>query len=276
MIPWQVPHHSPDFERDQPFLTEERQGIRQGPEETHATVILDDDERSRAKRLRFRGGSRRFQVAEREQMEKVDVPVVPETRGTRTEQLGFVSQTPLGPRDDLIALSDPDPNAPGTARAAAVNALSSHTGTVTGLISATEKRATAEARHALVRAVVQWLEPDVPGSWTPPARLLDAMVRKTRISPEVKDYGTMYVAELTVDVSPQRRAALIEAYNRELVQHRMVSLGGMLSFVLICLGVICGYIRADEASKGYYTNRLRILAAMGVGASAVIIYQLVA
>ena len=63
-------------------------------------------------------------------------------------------------------------------------------------------------------------------------------------------------------------------YNRELVQQRLSRSGGSLGFVLICLAAISGYIRADEATKGYYTNRLRMLAAAGVGAAGVIIYQM--
>jgi hypothetical protein len=55
-----------------------------------------------------------------------------------------------------------------------------------------------------------------------------------------------------------------------------VTLGATLVFILICLAAVSGYIRADEATKGYYTNRLRMLAAAGVGASGVIIYHMVA
>jgi hypothetical protein len=42
------------------------------------------------------------------------------------------------------------------------------------------------------------------------------------------------------------------------------------------LGALSSYIRADEATRGYYTNRLRMLAAAGVGAAGVIIYQMMA
>ncbi len=52
--------------------------------------------------------------------------------------------------------------------------------------------------------------------------------------------------------------------------------GGILAFVLVCLAALSGYIRADEATKGYYTNRLRMLAAAGVGAAGVIVYKMVA
>jgi hypothetical protein len=101
------------------------------------------------------------------------------------------------------------------------------------------------------------------------------MVLETRIGQHVKDYGTLYVAELTVDSSPRRRASLVAAYNREIVGRRMVTLGGTLAFVLIFLAAVSGYIRADEATKGYYTNRLRMLAAAGVGAAGMIIYHMI-
>ena len=67
----------------------------------------------------------------------------------------------------------------------------------------------------------------------------------------------------------------IKVYNHELVGRRLVNLGGSLAFILICLAAVSGYIRADEATKGYYTNRLRMLAAAGVGAGGVLIYQMV-
>jgi hypothetical protein len=102
------------------------------------------------------------------------------------------------------------------------------------------------------------------------------MIQKTEMKEQVKDYGTIYVAELTLDTSPERRATFVNLYTRELVTRRMVTLGGVLTFVLICLGAVSGYIRADEATKGYYTNRLRLLAAAGVGAAGVLIYQMVA
>ena len=58
---------------------------------------------------------------------------------------------------------------------------------------------------------------------------------------------------------------MVKAYHRELVEHRLASLGGALAFVLIGLAAISGYIRADEATKGYYTRRLQMLAAAASG-----------
>jgi hypothetical protein len=147
--------------------------------------------------------------------------------------------------------------------------------TVAGQISATEERARDDARRALLAAVHQWLGPDVATSWPLPDRLVNAMIRSSRLEPVIKDYGTLYIAELEVDTSPARRAAFVKAYNRETVKHRLFALGGSLAFVLTCLAAFTGYVRADEATKGYYTNRLRTLVAAGLGAAGVVIYQMV-
>jgi hypothetical protein len=206
----------------------------------------------------------------REEAEGLPVPIVPGTRVTEAQE------RPPAPVPPLIAIRHQvPPRAPAPARLATAARAPSPTRLVTGLISATEERAKAEARHKLQAEVVAWLDPEVPGSWTPPARTLDAMVVETRIDPVVKDYGTLYVAQLKVDASRERRAALVEVYHRELVGRRLATLGGTLAFILICLGAVSGYIRADEVTKGYYTNRLRMLAAAGIGAAGVIIYQMV-
>jgi hypothetical protein len=60
------------------------------------------------------------------------------------------------------------------------------------------------------------------------------------------------------------------------VARRLGLLGGGLGFVLACLATVSGYIRADEATKGYYTNWLRLASATGVGAAGVLIYQMLA
>jgi hypothetical protein len=196
----------------------------------------------------------------RESAEGLPVPIVPGTRVTEA--------LPQQPVSDLLAVLPTEPVKPSASGTSRIS-------DVAGDISATPARATAEASRALRLAVVKWLDPDVPSSWSCPQRLLDAMILDTRIEPHVKDYGTLYVAALTVDSSPSRRALLVEAYNRELVVRRMFTLGGTLVFVLVCLAALSGYIRADEATKGYYTNRLRALTAAGVLGAGVIIYRMI-
>ena len=54
--------------------------------------------------------------------------------------------------------------------------------------------------------------------------------------PVVKDYGTLYEATLRADFSPERRDKIVRVYERELVARRLALLGGVLGFVLVCLG----------------------------------------
>ena len=95
------------------------------------------------------------------------------------------------------------------------------------------------------------------------------VVDEPRIKSVQKDYGEVFEATLTVDTSPQRRTALIDSLQSTTGRAPLASLGATLAFILICLAAVSGYIRADEATKGYYTNRLRMLTAAGVGASGV-------
>jgi hypothetical protein len=203
--------------------------------------------------------------AERDDADGLPVRIVP---GTRVTDATIGPPAPSAPPARLRGAIRVHPPAPNAAPAAP------EVYKLAGLISATKQRAENEARRSLRDFVVSWLEPDVPRGWTPPAQLLDALVRNTRFEAVEKAYGTLYVAELVIDASPARRAAFVAAYNHELVHRRLITLGGTLAFVLTCLAVVSGYIRTDEVTKGYYTNRLRLLAAAGVGAAGVIIYRL--
>jgi hypothetical protein len=221
----------------------------------------------------------------REEAEGIPVPIVPGTRVTEAEARPPVPAHPQAPAWFASQVLPPVPTAttcenpvPTCDMRATMRAQNYRP--IPGDISATEDRAQADARKVLQAEVAKWLKPDVPASWTPPAGLLQAMVVETKVEPHVsqrgKDYGPLYVATLTADFSPRHRAELVEAYNHGLVKHRLLTLGGSLGFVLICLAAVSGYIRADEATKGYYTNRLRMLAAAGVGAAGVIVYRMVA
>ncbi|WP_165250028.1 hypothetical protein [Paludisphaera soli] len=154
---------------------------------------------------------------------------------------------------------------------------SDHEGTVRqvlGQVSATEERAKADARRQLVEEVRSWLDPQVPMSWLPPGHLVDDLVVETRVTPEEKPYGTVYTAALDAEFDAARRDRLIAAYQGDVVHERILKLGALFGFLLVCLASTSGYIRADEATKGYYTSRLRLAAAAVVGASGVLIYQM--
>ena len=55
--------------------------------------------------------------------------------------------------------------------------------------------------------------------------MVDNMILATTVKPIVKDYGTIYEAQLKVDVSPERRALFHKTYQRQLVRGRIVLLG---------------------------------------------------
>lgn len=247
-------------------------------------------------------------VPPREEADGLPVPIVPGTRVTDAEARPPVA-SPEVPRTTARLAAQTGPATGPTAACedgatpccenTMAAAKAENYRTISGDICANEDRARTDARKALRLAVAEWLDPDVPApgpirasrtdgraigsisnSWTPPERLLDSLIVQTKIDPyiskTVKEDGPLYIARLTADFSPRHRAELVDAYNRELVQHRLFALGGSLGFVLICLAAVSGYIRADEATKGYYTNRLRLLAAAGVGATGVIVYRLIA
>jgi hypothetical protein len=212
----------------------------------------------------------RGQSPGREDVEGIPVPVITGTRVTDA-----VAEPPVPAHvSGAASLPKPDFQAEKAETTPTLSQVQPPTRSIEGRISATQERAKYDAYLMLANDVRHWLDPQVPESWAPPVQLLQAMVLKTDIKGVPRDYGTMYVAKLTYDAAPSRREALVATYNHELVRNRMMMLGGALTFILIALGAVSGYIRADEATKGYYTNRLRLLAAAGVGAGGVIIYQM--
>jgi hypothetical protein len=251
---------------------EAREEVRAAVEEVRVALVNDDGPQ----------GARPDpapKASATEEVEGLPVPIVPGTRVTEAEATPPIHPQPVA---RVHAPAPPAPPAspapPALPAPAAVPVVASAwvPQTVTGQLSATQERAVADARLQLRDRISHWLDPEVPGSWSPPVRLIDAMILgQPNITQIQRDYGELFKATLTVDTSPARRNALIEVYNRQLVEQRMASLGGALAFVLICLAAISGYVRADEATKGYYTNRLRILSAAGVGAAGVIIYHMV-
>jgi hypothetical protein len=205
----------------------------------------------------------------REAAEGLPVPIVPGTR---------VSEAEISPPKRVEPKVRPSRRVKAklTPRDVVAYRPSSTIRSIAGRLSATEERARDDARLQLEREVTEWLTPEVPTQWRPPAPLITGMIVKQGIKPMVRDYGTVYEAILEADFSTARRDEIRAAYRRELVARRLAILGGSLGFVLVCLAAVAGYIRADEATKGYYTHWLRAIAAAGVGASAVLIYQMLA
>jgi len=216
-------------------------------------------------------------------VEGLPVPVVP---GTRTTEA--VAEPPKPPKPAKIRVRNvrapkspvpprpPVPPKPPEFMARVDDTAGVEPTVVAGLISATEDRARANAFARFRKALAKQLAPDVPPTWNVPERLVKSLKPEVTVTPHPRDYGTMYTAEVSAKVSPGRRAKIVEAYRHERRVEKLTYAGGGLGFLLVCLGVMSGYIRADVATKGYYTNKLRLAAAAGVGAAGVLIYQAVA
>jgi hypothetical protein len=217
--------------------------------------FVDQDGRPLFRGQRVPQEVRRAELAQRESVGDIPVRIA---SGARVPEAKI--QPPVPPR----------PHAPK------IVPVPPETRTISGRLSATPERARNDARLMLAREVANWIGPEVPRAWKAPARLIDAMVLDDQIKTVEKDLGTLYEASVRANFAPARRTEIVETYHRELVARRLAVLAGILAFVLACLAALAGYIRADEATKGYYTTHLRLAAAAGVGAAGVVIYQLLA
>jgi hypothetical protein len=137
-------------------------------------------------------------------------------------------------------------------------------------------RARARLREAIDDRVSDWLaDAGIPRSWAPPRAMVERMIRgRPAVRGEDREYATVYFASVPVELSRPAKHELVREYHRQEGARRLGQLGSVFGFVLACLAVVAGYIRTDEATKGYYTNRLRLLAAAGVGAAGVVLYRM--
>jgi hypothetical protein len=209
--------------------------------------------------------------SERELVDGIPVPVIPGTLTTEARpEPPAPPPPPAAPRAKKAPRRRPQPPAPPRPPVVEENIEPK---VVAGRLSATEDRARADAQLQLETTFPGWLEPEVPRGWHVPRRFVDEMIRDVTIVPVERDYGTLYQATMLVDASPHTRRAIVDAYRHEQVVKHLVVLGGGLAFALIALSALSGYIRADEATKGYYTNRLRFVSTVGVGAAGFAIYR---
>jgi hypothetical protein len=122
------------------------------------------------------------------------------------------------------------------------------------------------------REVVTWLGNQVPlADWEPTLDYVQKQLIKGE-PVEKEDFhdpliGSMRKIQLTVEVSTRDRDDLLRLVRRHCARQRMQMLAKALSGLVILLGTFASYVRLDEWTKGYYTNRLR-LGAMGLVAAA--------
>jgi hypothetical protein len=154
---------------------------------------------------------------------------------------------------------------------------------IKGGLAITRERADRDALRQCEQVVGDWLARDgVPRDWAVPTTLRTRLIRAKHVEPvlrddmgpELDDYKIWFEAAYLVDFSPALKAEVLAAHDRDVVQGRLGLLAGLGGFLLACLVALASYLRIDEATKGYYTTPLRVLAAAGVGAAGVVIYQL--
>jgi hypothetical protein len=89
------------------------------------------------------------------------------------------------------------------------------------------------------------------------------------------DLSKMRRATLTLELTPEFQTQVRTIDRDQRVRHRMGFLGVLLGLGVLGLGVLGTYIRLDEWTRGYYTNRLR-LAALGVLGAGVVALLVIA
>lgn len=154
--------------------------------------------------------------------------------------------------------------------------------TIPGRLSSTRERAFADARKRLDDAVATWLvDSGLPKHWNPPRRLIDRMILDRHCEPVRRELGiegaeayeTLYRAAFLVDFSPNRLSPFFDENHREIERRDLRRFGGGLGFVLACLATFVAYAKADDASKGYYTKFLRLIAIGTVAAAGTAIIR---
>jgi hypothetical protein len=123
------------------------------------------------------------------------------------------------------------------------------------------------ARHDALQHAAEWLEKKSGLGWTPDPQYLQdhGLVRFGEAEDKIfeEPMGKMKVVKLELDISThQAREIQSEAQHERMKERQKLSLLVVLG-VAGLLGVVGGYLRLEEATKGYYTRLLRI-AAIGI------------
>ena len=90
---------------------------------------------------------------------------------------------------------------------------------------------------------------------------------------DMEDVWTLYRAGQRLDFSEKRRDEFIRRYHRDVASARMWRMGSVMGVVLASLALVSLYVRTDDATRGYYTNRLRALAALGLAGAGTVAYH---
>jgi hypothetical protein len=109
-----------------------------------------------------------------------------------------------------------------------------------------------------------WIAKNLPIGWSPSPEYLRAkgMIRFDEpTTREFKKSGEMQVVHATLLITRPQLDEMWDHARQEVRQHRQAVLFRVLAGLVALLLVFGGYLRLEEATRGYYTSLLRITAA---------------
>lgn len=119
---------------------------------------------------------------------------------------------------------------------------------------------------------------DPPIEWTPSEAYVRGLLRKgTKVEPknftsEDGEKRTKYRCVGTFEMTPAIRADLVHHDRDFRAEDRMGYAGRALAIAVALLLAVTGYLRMDEATKGYYTGWLRLAAFGFIGGAVLILF----
>jgi hypothetical protein len=143
---------------------------------------------------------------------------------------------------------------------------------------ATKEAARADALEkaaARAESFAAEAEPRLRNTWPVPTWFVqDHLLREPIYFEEIDwTYGPLYRGHLLLDLSPEKRELILSHWHAAIVKTRMNQIGAGMGFLLVCIMTLLGYLRLDDATRGYYTRWLATGALAVVGGSAAAIYQ---
>ncbi len=154
----------------------------------------------------------------------------------------------------------------------------SHLRIVVGKPGGNEANALKYLEEGLRGEVGEWLSQDgVPLAWSPPKSILNNMFLREAPRIESRKLSSIdavfYTASRPANFSPEVKRRLLTAYHKQIAFERGGVLAGVLGFLVVGLAMVAGYIRADEATKGYFTWPLRVAATGGLAVAGFVLYR---
>lgn len=135
------------------------------------------------------------------------------------------------------------------------------------------RQAAYEARKYLEQAAPRPVRWEVPVSFVQDRLVQDQYVAQVDWEAEGVDSPPfaepMYQAHLLIELTPEKRQTLSQMWQEDVLGQRIRWLAAGSAFVLVLLAALAGYLRLDEATRGYYSGRLKLAAVAVVGVAGV-------